>query len=1015
MAGFSSRLRERIESTRSNTSSLPPHQTKNIRGLTRLGGVGAATSPSGGLLNGRSSNSISTPTHTFISRKDEERPLSIVHRGTAYGSRNSRAAAGTNSNAPAPLGKSKIVPGWGACHSNNSTAPSGHLGGIKSRDSSSHKDMKHPCGVSLGSPIRRPSASGKHVPWAMHKPTSPFTLSQLSMSKPRWGDEEDDDDVSGGGTPASDKEEKGENNSRIDSCEHNPVEGASEGRQEGGDHHRNGGYSGWMEKSDRSSTRTSRNIDHCCPAVRQSDDARTAKYEDYFSTGSLIHRQTGYQAKNSGGTNYYWDRGNIINSRRGYNDWGHMDYRGEKRGKPRRGLFERSQPFSIQGSHRGAQSSQSSGRLNCSGDFFHSRGLDVLCTSGIPSSHHNNTETTGIGGKTNNTVSGRGEPMKLDPEALNYMESPGQSNNVKHCPYVDSLKSDRRPSRVNAPKEASCHLIEEYIAEGGITSPSSLLTDGHSSQALTNESSHKASPTVSPLVKLNSLGDGRSTPVTSSKPLSLHEETRKPISCPGIVTKESIARMGSATKNAQLQSSDPLNQAPPLVKDIPPKLKEKNDFELLQQQNVLRQVAQRRATVESRKFGYIQKRNGSGWGMAKKITLKKDSLIEGSQAKDMARHSNDLVSLDSCHLYERPPGNSPMRQTYAKEVPDCKRQTKNRKSQDTSLILPVKKAKSPHTRPNPCRIEGHDHDWTSCPNNPKSNSFIRNNPCRIEGHNHDWSDCVDNPKSSNYVRPIRKGKRVKPSPSDVAGKRTHGSIEIVSLLPSEDSSDHAELSLECRNCVPRTGSQDGISEEGSMVQAHSTSVHTTDPEMNEKEKTPEAKPFIPAPLPVVSAWMSGPPPVITKSLPPTPTFKSLDKNDSCQKLVLESGITNIDDDTLLTGHQENSFFPGNEKGVKKSTLPHGTSFLGNHALFGRDSLDCSTDYKRWNPPPKCVPRCFDPWKLNPFAPSTASALSVAVQSIWIDSAHSHVTPADYDNALEEDITGKTTLTNNHLQ
>lgn len=255
----------------------------------------------------------------------------------------------------------------------------------------------------------------------------------------------------------------------------------------------------------------------------------------------------------------------------------------------------------------------------------------------------------------------------------------------------------------------------------------------------------------------------------------------------------------------------------------------KKDRELKQQQNVLRQVAERRAANVA------------------DFTVKKDFSCENGikLATGNENQNGDVgaLKLSSCRK-----GNY----------------------QGLSTISVIDEVKQENKSLNPCRIEGHQHDWIECPQNPKSVSFVRNNPCRIEGHEHDWTDCMDNPKSDNYIRPAKKEKMV----MKIARAR---SLMGANRLTEE------------------------FTERGKCGAVENVKL---------------AKHFIPAhPPDIPPAWMSGIPPSIAQGLPHN-SMKTTAPSHTFDKNILPTNA-------FPKGDDKNSIelFPGNKILFAELSLP----------------------------------------------------------------------------------------------
>jgi hypothetical protein len=194
----------------------------------------------------------------------------------------------------------------------------------------------------------------------------------------------------------------------------------------------------------------------------------------------------------------------------------------------------------------------------------------------------------------------------------------------------------------------------------------------------------------------------------------------------GLIPADNLERVTSGTKKlwtpapavepvlssvGEIKTSEQQNtsQPPSPVKRSPEEEDQyKKDRAIEQQQSILRQVAERRAARVSR--------------------------------------TESEISADD----EEPPAKWERGQKVSPE-----------RSGDETQILGKKS--------NPCRKNGHDHDWADCPDNRSSDAYVekktekkeRANPCRKPGHDHDWNHCPDNRKSEEYAAKMEEKKEKK--------------------------------------------------------------------------------------------------------------------------------------------------------------------------------------------------------------------------------------------------------------
>ncbi|KAL7472536.1 hypothetical protein ACHAXS_012896 [Conticribra weissflogii] len=298
----------------------------------------------------------------------------------------------------------------------------------------------------------------------------------------------------------------------------------------------------------------------------------------------------------------------------------------------------------------------------------------------------------------------------------------------------------------------------------------------------------------------------------------------------------------------------------------------------------------------------------------------------------------------------------------------------------------------------------------------------------------------------------------------------------------EDRKHHSSKNSSSTNQLSSPEKDTNVTSEKSGGKPTTTEVKTnrksdkpTPPKSTTETTKPAApKPFVPAPPPAVSAWKSGPPPGIRQpssvqvpiSTPAHPV-NPIDPNDletlngglrptpskpiqNASTLTSSSSPQTKTQQTITTTPQQSLEFstsppttipiqerqptptlkpvqpslqkisPQSPKAgspfMDKSILPPVGStqlFPGNNAVFG-DSEESTAIYDAWKPTPTIMHSVYiDPWKSNPFAPtSTASKITVlGFGSIWSDAA----TAASAVNANPDESKSTSTLTPPQLQ
>ena len=894
MSGFGSRLREKIESTRSNvsgnaTSNLHP---KNIHGLTRLGGGGSSTTSA-------------------------ESALTL----------------------PA-VGGSKINPGWGV-DPDSVRVPSGHLAGID----------KSPRDAKPHAPPSLQHAEEKGVP---RERAASFSQS----TKSRWGDDDEDDNeedsppngVRTPASPGSHHRASGTNNSRYERPDMFKSYNSDRREMEYNSGRREMEYSGRREMEYNSSGR--REMEYNRGRGSSYGDNRGSfsggnNHSDYSYDRPATEKFRGPSYGDSRGSfsggnshsDYSYDRaaternrGSSYGDNRGSFSGGnsHSDYSYDRAAAER---------------NRGPSSGDSRGGLfGPSGD--NRGGQGIKSQSGMPD--QSKDSVTSRWGSTN-----RSGPLLGNNGSRNVLEEKEtlqETRNVRFNPEIrdngkeaidrgsghtvqDTMGSDLKAKRMTDPIPSRWEESGNPIASTPTAvlrknsyEPPRAMPDPIPSKCEESDNSIASAPRVL-LRKISDepLRAGDETPASSAGHL---EVSRHSIlsGAPSSVPEECpVGEWGdkSSPKQSSPQTISPTQTCVKVEQGLTEQ--EREERKVKQQENILKHVAQQRestAGASSKRVSESESDAPAKWERGKKLSLVQD---QSPKAKD----------------------------SICPKVGD-------------------KKAKSKITKSKPCRIEGHDHSWNECPNNPKSSLFVRNNPCTIEGHNHDWIDCEHNPKSENYVKPNRKRAKGGKLPS-------RGATGSTSALSGNETSGNSEIATN-----RKTGKGDCKIPEnvdgGNADIAESSVEHAA---LGSEAEGQFAETTAPPPPPAVSAWMSGPPPAIAKLHPAHAlgvcesktddtamlfTSRQIELEDQTSKMTLVP--TAVTPSPIPTG----SFVIGNAPSVRPILFP------GNFALFGGPHRS-PVVYERWNPPPTVITENTDPWKSNPFTPQNDTQLPVDAQ-IW---------------------------------
>eukprot|EP00984_Skeletonema_dohrnii_P032036 scaffold25423_cov100-Skeletonema_dohrnii-CCMP3373.AAC.2 len=769
-AGFGSRLREKIESTRSNYNSSSTGggsgagglgASKNIRGLTRLSGSTAPPNSAGSApKNGGGDASVTAePQGGLLARKPvgdtpSSPDKSAIAKSTAGGASSTAASSSADSgaalNSPSvgstptaaastALGGSKIVPGWGA-------ATSGHLGGIKSKNStkSATGEQQHQQSPLAGSAAVA-GGGGKNVPWAMHQPPPSTSSAQSSpqnnsvnyqsSQKPRWGDEDDDSDDDE--FPQIGTKPPQTNTSSTAAAAANSLHQQQQYRGSAGEESMSGG--GGVGGYNNHYGGGGRYSDHNNRDYQQS----RRSYNDRYSNDR--HENDHYNNNHHRDYHHHSQRGSYSNHRDDYSrghgdDRGFRDYAGPRGGGGGGGYDNRP-------SHH--RDDYNDNRRSSSSSFYNDRRFYNDDQS--PTQTPRNDSRWGFAQRAPSHFSDRRSSEDYQRHRSGSGHEGGFDNNVGHHEYRSSRRgggfegerggyNDREGSDRYGFGSSGRREDTHRGGEDGRARSSSMASnnqDHRAEDALkqqlgidANERINRSAPET-PMLLLRNTNNGSTGAQGVTQPsgeISRENDTEMNAAkiegnavggnrvwapaLPVEPTPLSLDQTHTAEQITAVLPPSPVKQRSPEEE-----AQYKKDQAIEQQQSILRQVAERRAARVSRT----------------------ESEISADESKS-----------EPAETWER-----------------GQKVTSERSGDETQIL---------GKKTNPCRKKGHDHDWADCPDNRSSDAYVdkaakktadktdkaeRGNPCRKPGHDHDWKHCPDNRLSEEYAAKMEEKKERK--------------------------------------------------------------------------------------------------------------------------------------------------------------------------------------------------------------------------------------------------------------
>jgi len=738
-AGFGSRLREKIESTRSNSSSSGGGTaglgaSKNIRGLTRLSGTPAPPNSGSSTRSGADANVTSTEQQGgLLSRKPvSDTPNSPDKSATAKSAASSSAemnppSAGTTPTAVSTaLGGSKIVPGWGA-------ATSGHLGGIKSKNNSaksaSTAEQQHQS-PTAGSVAAAGAAAGKNVPWAMHQPPASAQSSPLSNSvnyqssqKPRWGDEEDDSDDDEfpqiGSKPPQTNSSTAAAAAANSLHQQQQYRGTAEESMTGGGggYNNYGGGGRYSDQNHRDYQQSRRSYND-----RYSNDRHENDHYNY-------HRDNNHHPQRGS----YYDRNNNHRDDYSRDDRGFRDYSGPRGGGG---------GFDNRSSHN--RDDYNDNRRSSSSSFYNDRRFYNDDQS--PTQSSRNDSRWGFAQRAPSHFSDRRSSEDYHRHRSGSGHEGGFDNSGSHHDY----RSSRRGGGFEGERGAGGYNDREGGDRYGFGS-SGRREDGHrggedgrvrSSSIASSNQDHRAEDALKQQLGIDTNERiNRSAPET---PMLLLRNNNNNLSAvgqgttqpSGEVSRENDDDTNSTKLGGNVVGINRVWAPTPPVEPTPLSL---DQAQSSVQQTMTKppiQVSQRSPEEEAQ--------------------YKKDQAIEQQQSilRQVAERRAARVSRTESEISADESNNEPAAKWERGQ------KLSSARSGDETQIL--------EKRTNPCRKKGHDHDWADCPDNRSSDAYVektekveRENPCRKPGHDHDWKHCPDNRQSEEYAAKMEEKKEKK--------------------------------------------------------------------------------------------------------------------------------------------------------------------------------------------------------------------------------------------------------------